>query len=200
LGHRVTGIDVEEIAGVHDNVEAFIQADLDHGIPVAVGGDFDTILAADVLEHVREPGALLDEMRDLLAPGGSIIVSVPNFAHWYPRVRVATGTFDYDRRGILDRTHLRFFTRNSFERLIESRGLRVKRRQYVGLPLEVLDRGGRTNHTGGKAGSIAKTVDKLALELRPTLFAYQFVYELEPVVVARPEILIDRQQRTRRPA
>jgi hypothetical protein len=139
------------------------------------------VLAADVLEHVRSPGQILDDVRGLLAPGGSLLVSVPNFGHWYPRVRVALGRFDYDRRGILDRDHVRFFTRRSFERLVVDGGYRVARRSGTGLPCEVVDRGGNGQEAG--TGSVARAlsrIDRAAVAARPQLFAYQFLYELVP--------------------
>jgi len=137
-------------------------------------------VAADVLEHVREPGDLLAEARDRLAPGGVIAVSVPNFAHWYPRLRVLSGRFDYDRRGILDAGHVRFFTRASFERLVERNGLRVRRRSTTGLPVEVAERGALPDGPAPGEGLVAR-VDRLGVALWPTLFGYQFLYELEPV-------------------
>ena len=62
-------------------------------------GPFDVVLAGDVLEHVRDPGRVLEQARELLAPGGRLIVSVPNFGHWYVRLRTVLGVFDYDQRG-----------------------------------------------------------------------------------------------------
>jgi glycosyltransferase involved in cell wall biosynthesis len=182
-GHTVTGIDVEEHSGVRDRVDTFVQADLDAGVPDAVGNDYDVIIAADVLEHVRDPEAVLEGLHSRLAPGGSIVACVPNFGHWYPRLRVALGRFDYDRRGILDRGHLRFFTGASFERLIAGTGYSTRRREFLTLPLEVVDRGGR-EAAGGRGDGLrraVKRVDQLGTALRPTLFAYQFLYELEPV-------------------
>ena len=58
-GHHVTGVDMFELEGVHERVGVFVKADLDQGIPAEVGSDFDTVLAADVLEHVRQPQQLL---------------------------------------------------------------------------------------------------------------------------------------------
>ena len=107
------------------------------------------VIAADVLEHVRRPEQLL-ELHGVMAPGGMLIASVPNFAHWYPRARVLLGLFDYDRRGILDQTHLRFFTRRSFERLCQTHGWRVARRGCTGLPLEVVERGVRAISRPGR--------------------------------------------------
>ena len=112
-GHEVTGVDVEKIDPVTDRLDRFIAADLDQGIPAETGEGYDVVLAADVLEHVRRPESLLRDAAGVLAPGGTVVTSVPNFAHWYPRLRVGIGRFDYDRRGILDADHLRFFTRRA---------------------------------------------------------------------------------------
>jgi glycosyltransferase involved in cell wall biosynthesis len=181
-GHTVTGIDVEEHPGVRDRVDTFVSADLEGGVPEVVGGDYDVIIAADVLEHVRDPEQLLEDLHGRLAPGGSIVACVPNFGHWYPRLRVATGRFDYDRRGILDRGHLRFFTRASLERLIERTGYSARRREFLTLPLEVVDRGGAdaAADRGDGMRRAIKRVDHIGTALLPNLFAYQFLYELEP--------------------
>jgi 2-polyprenyl-3-methyl-5-hydroxy-6-metoxy-1,4-benzoquinol methylase len=181
LGCHVTGVDLVAHNGVKERVDRFVQADLEQGVPPDVGTSFDVVLAADVLEHVRSPDRILQDVRPLLAPGGSLLVSVPNIGHWYPRARVAVGRFDYDRRGILDRDHVRFFTRRSFERLAASTGFRVVHRSGTGLPLEVLDRGanGRGPGSGSAAQALAR-LDRAAVALRPQLFAYQFVYELVP--------------------
>lgn len=180
-GHEVTGVDREEHPGVRDRVHRFVVADLDTGIPDEVGNGYDVVLAADVLEHVRRPERLLVEVRDRLVPGGSIVASVPNFGHWYPRTRVALGRFDYDRRGILDHDHIRFFTRRSFERLARRAGLTARRREAMGLPIEVADRGGAVDVTGGNLGRLAGRIDRIGVTLAPTLFAYQFLFEFEPV-------------------
>jgi SAM-dependent methyltransferase len=168
---------------VRDRVDTFVRADLEAGVPDEVGTGYDVIVAADVLEHVREPEALLEALAGRLAPGGSIVACVPNFGHWYPRLRVALGRFDYDRRGILDRGHVRFFTRKSFESMVERAGYSVRRREFLTLPLEVVDRGSRDDVAG--AGDTMrraiKRIDRIGTSLRPTLFAYQFLYELEPV-------------------
>lgn len=181
LGHIVTGVDLVEHKGVRERVVDFFQADLDQGIPDGVGGDYDIVLAADVLEHVRAPEALLAEIRPRLRPGGSLVTSIPNFGHWYPRSRVALGRFDYDARGILDAGHVRFFTRRSFAQLLDRSGWEIRRQEATGLPLEVVDRG--SDVADEQPRSLRKAVsrvDRAAVALRPQLFAYQFLYELAP--------------------
>ncbi len=177
LGHHVTGVDVEQLPGVTDRLDDFILADLDQGIPDTIDGTFDLVLCADVIEHVRRPDQLLRDAHRLLAPGGSLIASIPNFGHWYPRTRSALGLFDYDRRGILDNTHIRFFTRRSFERLARECGYTAVQRAATGLPFDVTNRGAGENAPAARLGVVG-TIDRVTVKLRPQLFGYQFLYEL----------------------
>ena len=175
LGHHVTGVDVVELPQVRDRVDRFIQGDLDNGLPLEVeaSGPFDVVLAADVLEHVRTPELVLEQSRNVLAPRGVLVASVPNFGHWYARGRTAFGLFDYDQRGIFDRGHVRFFTRRGFLRRLRAAGFAVVRNQATGVPLEAL-----TDRDGALVRTL-RTVDRLAVGVRPTLFGYQFVCQCE---------------------
>ena len=175
-GHSVTGVDVLKHEGVADRLDAFVEADLDTGLPVEVGSDYDIVIAADVIEHTVEPTDVLRALADRLHPDGSLFISVPNFAHWYPRARVGLGRFDYDNRGILDRGHLRFFTRRSLERVIADAGLRVVGRDVVGSPIELLD--GRRSVTIRALTRVAGGIDRACVRVWPTMFGYQFLYEL----------------------
>jgi 2-polyprenyl-3-methyl-5-hydroxy-6-metoxy-1,4-benzoquinol methylase len=176
LGHHVTGVDAEELPHVRDRCDAFHQADLDRGLPdeITTGQPFDVVICADVLEHLRRPEDMLAQLHSVLVPRGNVIASVPNFGHWYSRGRTALGLFDYDQRGILDRGHVRFFTRRSFERLTTNAGFAPLRRHVTGLPLDVL-----TGATQRPLTRAVKAVDRLAVTLRPTLFGYQLIYQFE---------------------
>ena len=74
FGHRVTGVDFTELPGIHDRVDRFVRTDLDQGLPQEVrdDGPYDVVVAADVLEHLRAPERLLDEIRSVLAPRGTL--------------------------------------------------------------------------------------------------------------------------------
>jgi SAM-dependent methyltransferase len=174
-GHHVTGVDLVEHPDVRRRTDRFVQADLDAGLPEEVLGGYDVILAADVLEHVREPERLIRQMTDCLAENGVVLASVPNISHWYPRSRVALGLFNYDQRGILDRTHMRFFTRRSFLALARRCRLEPRSSSHAGLPLDVITPGRR-----GLLGRAVRRFDASMVRAWPTLFAYQFVYELSP--------------------
>jgi glycosyltransferase involved in cell wall biosynthesis len=177
LGHTVTGVDLEEHPKVHGRVDKFVQANLDFGLPSDLPASVDVVVCADVLEHVRQPEVLLEELAPRLTAGGAVLASIPNFGHWYPRFRTLLGVFDYDRRGILDRTHVRFFTRRSFERMARGAGYQVRRVGATGLPFDVADRGG-SGSVSAKLKPI-RAIDRALVKLRPQLFAYQFLYELK---------------------
>lgn len=130
LGCRVTGIEVNreaalQAAAVCDDV---LVADLDV-VPLSrmlQGRTFDIAVFADVLEHLRDPWRILGETRGLLAPDGYVVASIPNVAHWAVRLRLLSGRFDYVPLGILDDTHLRFFTRATLERLFSDTGYAIE--------------------------------------------------------------------------
>jgi methionine biosynthesis protein MetW len=88
-------------------------------------GEFDVVLFADVLEHLVEPAAMLEMVAPALAPGGCVITSVPNIAHWAIRLDLLRGRFNYQPTGIMDATHLRWFTAETLNRLFTAAGYRV---------------------------------------------------------------------------
>jgi 2-polyprenyl-3-methyl-5-hydroxy-6-metoxy-1,4-benzoquinol methylase len=87
---------------------------------------FDAVLLSDVLEHTVEPVAFLRQLSELPSVRRAVfVVSVPNYAVWYNRLRTLAGRFDYGWSGLYDRTHLRFFTRRSIRKLLQYAGLEV---------------------------------------------------------------------------
>lgn len=101
-----------------------------------VDGTFDAIVFADVLEHMPHPDAVLRLARGALNPGGKIVISVPNVAHLTVRAQLAVGRFEYADRGIMDRTHLKFFTGRSLRRLVTEAGLTVTEIRVTPAPIE----------------------------------------------------------------
>ena len=88
-------------------------------------GPFDAIIFADVLEHLPNPAEMVLIAKKGLLPGGSIIASVPNIAHWFVRTDLLRGRFDYQDCGIMDATHLRWFTRKTFIEFFERCGFQI---------------------------------------------------------------------------
>ena len=98
---------------------------------------FDVVVCADVLEHLPRPEELLARIRAWLAPGGHLFVSLPNVANVTVRAGLLLGRFPYAEKGILDRTHLRFYTRKSARQLLEEAGFRVLRILATAMPYEL---------------------------------------------------------------
>lgn len=119
-------------------------------------GRFDALIAADVLEHLTDPWTTLRAYADLLDPGATAVISLPNVAHWSTYAYLARGSWPRKPEGIFDATHLRWFTRKDALALLTQAGLTphtvVKRRW-------LLTRGSR--------------LDRLAPPL--TLFTFQHV-------------------------
>ncbi len=96
-------------------------------------GYFDVMLFADILEHLRDPRAVLERFRKYLKPGGRVIVSLPNIARLDVRLNLLFGKFEYADTGILDHTHLRFYTLTTARELLTRSGYAVERVFYTGL-------------------------------------------------------------------
>jgi O-antigen biosynthesis protein len=123
---------------------------------------FDAIVCGDLIEHLRDPQALLARLRPLLRPGGRLVLSTPNIANWAMRLSLLFGRFRYTEWGILDKTHTHFFTRKTLRECLEAAGYRVEVFDYT-VPVPVL--------TTPRVEAIAHGIGRL----RPSLLAYQFV-------------------------
>lgn len=135
-GNEVWGldnaVDVEGVAA--GRLDRFVRADVTDGAAVeaALGGEtFDVLVFADVLEHLPDPVATLRAHLGNLRPGGTVMVSVPNVAIWNVRLGLLAGRFAPTSTGTLDKTHLRFFTRATLDRLLAEAGLTVQWRDIT---------------------------------------------------------------------
>ena len=88
-------------------------------------GRFDVVVLADVLEHQADPAAMLGLVRRCLAPQGRVLISAPNVAHWTVRLGLLFGRFDYRDSGLMDATHLRWFTERSLLAFVRRCGFEV---------------------------------------------------------------------------
>jgi 2-polyprenyl-3-methyl-5-hydroxy-6-metoxy-1,4-benzoquinol methylase len=88
-------------------------------------GTFDALIMGEVLEHLVEPESVLRRLVAMVKPGGLVFASSPNIAHWRPIFGLILGRFEYQDRGLMDRTHLRWFTPTSFRRMFEEAGVAV---------------------------------------------------------------------------
>lgn len=142
-------------------VEAALEAPLANACAT-----YDVVLMLDVLEHLVDPATVLRRVRDVLRPGGIGLVSLPNVAHWSVRKELALGRFTYTPSGLLDATHLRFFTMSSGAALVVSAGWEIT---WSSASLDrppVVPLRGRWLRI---------------LRRWPSLFAVQMLFEIKPV-------------------
>jgi 2-polyprenyl-3-methyl-5-hydroxy-6-metoxy-1,4-benzoquinol methylase len=133
---------------------------------------FDVILASDVLEHCVQPELVVLQFHRLLKSDGSLVLSVPNIAHGDVRLSLLAGHFDYRDSGLLDRTHLRFFTKASLLRFISFTGFEVEKYFTTTQSL------GLTEIGVPDAGIPIEAVDYVRQEMDAEI--YQFVIEARP--------------------
>ena len=134
---------------------------------------FDVVVCADVLEHLARPEALLERIHGWLRPGGTLLVSLPNIANVSVRLSLLLGHFRYTDRGILDRTHLSFYTLSSAEHLLESSGFRVRAAEPTAMPYELAI----PALGNGIVASPVRSFARMTARAWPALFGYQFVFE-----------------------
>ncbi len=134
---------------------------------------FDVVLFSDVLEHLVNPSKVLVSVRSILAPGGVVCASIPNIAHGSVRLSLLQGEFRYREKGLLDGTHLRFFTRAGIEELFAGRRVRGRRS------------GGTSTSACSPTEFDLREQDYPAKldgrpELPPDALTYQFIVRAEP--------------------
>ena len=182
FGHEVWGVETDaEAAGLAatalDNVfvgtiEAFLDAE---ERPPA----FDFVTFGDVLEHLADPVTILRQTHSLLGPDGCVIASIPNVAHLAVRSMLLEGRFEYSKLGIMDDTHLRFFTRDSILELFAKAGFAVERIATTVLPVSAT---GIPTSTATTAAAAAACVDD-------ETEVFQFVVRARPVKTDTPTAL-----------
>jgi 2-polyprenyl-3-methyl-5-hydroxy-6-metoxy-1,4-benzoquinol methylase len=134
------GVEIDESVAVMaaSAVDKIFVVDLNEGLePLAsYGGSVDLLLLLDVLEHLHDPWARLMEFKALLAPNGVVIASIPNVRNLKVLgPLLLKGEWRYQSSGILDRTHLRFFTRRTVLELFAGAGYKIQKLAYTG-PLQ----------------------------------------------------------------
>jgi SAM-dependent methyltransferase len=178
-GCAVTGIELDprmaEVA--HEHLDRLIVGDVEAlDLAAELGGErFDVILASDVLAHLKDPLRVLRELRPFLAEGGYLAASVPNVAHGSVRLALLEGSFPYSERGLLDVTHLRFFTRESLGELMDSAGFVVC--DVIRQPIDI-----DASEVPFDSDAVPSEL-RSALEADPDAITYQFIVRALPVDV-----------------
>lgn len=157
------------------------------------GRSFDVVILADVLEHLRNPGAVLTNLVDkqLLRPEGILVVSVPNASHESVLAELASGDFNYTETGILDETHVRWFTPESLSRLLERSGFLIDRTHRTKRLLESVGHPER-------AATVPSEFRKVLRGLHEDADTYQVVVRARPqtaaTVVAQQREVIEAER------
>ncbi|MGE3279216.1 MAG: glycoside hydrolase family 99-like domain-containing protein, partial [Candidatus Altimarinota bacterium] len=187
---RVTGVDIhaEDLEVAQQFCEQTFVADLDGDDWLGkIQGTYDYVVFADVLEHLKYPLKVLERVKTFLAPGGRILISIPNIAHASIRLELLQGSFEYEQFGILDDTHLKYWTKDSFLRMANKLGLFAEHVDMVqkDIPRNVLEK--YTNE------------ESLIQKLRePDALAYQYIFALvlgkENVISQAPKPLWETEE------
>ncbi len=177
LGCSVTGVEQDpamaEIARPY--CREMIVGDIET-IDLSTVGRFDAIVFGDVLEHLRNPREVLQKVHALLTPGGKVLMSLPNVANIWVRLNLLFGNFNYSRVGILDESHLRFFTLQTMKQLAAESGLDVISINATPIPLPVI----LPSTSRGRSLSFLHLFNWGLTKLRRTLFGYQFILVCRP--------------------
>ncbi len=134
---------------------------------------FDFVVFADVLEHLSDPAEIVALAKTALKPGGAIIASIPNVAHWFVRTDLLFGRFDYQDCGIMDATHLRWFTQKTAVNLFERLGFQVGSLDFT-VNINLPDYKRRLPWRWLSPSLRRKVVGQLAA-IRPSLFGCQHI-------------------------
>ena len=128
--------DADRIVQLKEHFDAAVIADLEtvRRLPANV----PAIVLADILEHLRDSTALLRSVREALSPDGRLFISVPNIANITVRLGLLFGVFEYRDRGILDFTHLRFFTMRTIRRELENAGFQILAVRGSSVPIRLI--------------------------------------------------------------
>jgi methionine biosynthesis protein MetW len=204
-GHRVVGVDLSEhsIRKAQTRLAEAYVADVTKPelYPFAGSRKFDVIVFSDILEHLYDPSSVLTRHYHLLAPGGHVLISLPNVAIWNVRLSILAGRFEYKDTGTLDRTHIRFFTWRTFREFARAAGLEISRSRItpgILLPFVPLIKKiyGQTGLADGQQDSSSimesgpyqfylkrfYSMELAICALWPGLLAFQFVVLAEPAI------------------
>jgi 2-polyprenyl-3-methyl-5-hydroxy-6-metoxy-1,4-benzoquinol methylase len=177
---RVTGVDMLPTPKIPEAFVEYFSADLDGGLgdalPKLEGKKYDRILLQDVLEHLRFGDRLLQQVRPMLRDSGLLLVSVPNVANLTVRLALLMGRFNYTQRGILDKTHVRFYTRKTARKFLEQNGYEIVTEKMTVMPVELA--------LGLPAENPLMRVMNLMLAFvtaaMPGVFGYQCIFAARP--------------------
>jgi 2-polyprenyl-3-methyl-5-hydroxy-6-metoxy-1,4-benzoquinol methylase len=172
---RVTGVDRSPL-GPGVELDHFILHDLNASFPSVDPAEYEYLLLLDVIEHLASPEVFVEGLREAmkLAPNTKLLVSTANVGFFINRLMLLLGHFNYGKRGVLDLTHRRLFTFESFRRLFEQAGFRVVETRAIPGPFPLALGQNRLSRT---LVALNEALNRLA----KGLFAYQVFFVVEPL-------------------
>lgn len=177
---KITGIEYDnesiEIAESKNVFEKIHQLDLnnfDINRFRDLFGYFDYIVFGDVLEHLLFPEKILADFKKLLNPGGKFIVSLPNAAHATVKINLLIDKFEYEEIGILDKTHIKFFTHKTIPAFLASVNLKMEKFGYTVMHV--------------KRHSAEENLSALPDSVKKFIFKNNYSYVLQYVILCKPD-------------
>lgn len=168
----VAGVEIDRAmaALARERCDSLQEVDLD-ALPLLPypQSHFDVLVFGDVLEHLKNPERVVVHLLQDLGPDGMAVISIPNFVFFNVRLKVLLGLFRYTDRGILDKTHLHFYTKESAREMVEQCGLTIRKWDHMAPWF-------------GFWRFLPKAFREVMTKAWPSLLAFQFV-----MVCARPD-------------
>ncbi len=138
---------------------------------------YDAVVCADVLEHLPDPLTVLKQLRKAAKPDALFVISLPNIAHFSVRLMLLAGRFPKMERGILDKTHLQFLTKDTAAALLQAAGLKIEKVTATGVPLEHVWKNGESN----PIFKLLRGCQNLAVDVWPRMTGFQWVFQARPI-------------------
>lgn len=162
---RVVGVEMgkDEARQANKVLDRVIIGDIENENTLSqIKEKFDVVLASAIIEHLKDPSHALKSWKSFLKKDGFLLLTTSNIAHWSTRLDIIRGKFDYKDYGILDNTHLKFYTTNTFPELVRSANYKIEKFSI--------------DPVGGGFPRISKYLSKFF----PNVFAYQILIKALP--------------------
>ena len=182
---RITAVDKYENINHIEEIDEYFSFDLDNGLPDLDYSQYDYILLLDVIEHLKNPENFMIKLKKKIDKNSKVqvIISTPNIGFLIIRLMLLFGSFNYGKRGILDKTHTRLFTFSSYKNLLTQCGFNLIDISGVPAPITMI--------TGNNiVGNILMKLNKFLIFFSKRIFSYQIYSKVKPQISV--ELLLEQ--------